>query len=401
MKLKEFEAKKLIQAVGIPTSEGILITSSDQILFFSQEKVFKLQTIVNGRGKAGGILAVKTADEAKSLAVKFLGKKFLDETIKEVLLDEKIVIVKEIYLGITFDTSKRAPVLIIGPGGVDAEELPKQIQLINQDLTWDISKLSLEFISLYLPNKKVQNEFEEIVDKLRKCFGRFDCKMIEINPLVLASDNNLIAVDAIAVLDDDASFRREISFPPRTNNREATSREIAAREIDKDDYRGVAGKTFIDLDGDIGILTSGGGASMTLMDALLKYGGKPANFTEYSGNPPQEKVEKLTRIVLDKENLSGLLVAGVIANFTNIAETLKGVLTVIEEKKPNFPIVIRRAGPHDDEAKKMIEEVRERCGLSIYYFDENTPLTKSAEIMVDLSNKYKNKFNGREQRITA
>ncbi|MDP3989971.1 MAG: ATP citrate lyase citrate-binding domain-containing protein [archaeon] len=389
MKLKEFEAKKLIRAVEIPTSNGFLITSSDQILPFTEEIVFKVQTIANGRGKAGGILTVKTAEEAKSLAAKFLGKKFLNETITEIVLDEKVPIDKEIYLGITFDTSKRSPVLIIGPGGVDAENLPKQIQVINFDSEWDISTLPPEFISSYLPNNQVQTEFQEIVKKLKNCFVRFDCKMIEINPLVLTLNNNLVAVDAVAVLDDDASFRREISFPPRTNNREATAREIAAREIDKDDYRGVAGKTFIDLDGDIGILTSGGGASMTLMDALLKYGGKPANFTEYSGNPPQEKVEKLTRIVLDKENLSGLLVAGVIANFTNIAETLKGVLIVIEEKKPKFPIVIRRAGPHDDEAKKMIEEIRDRLGLSIHYFDENTPLTKSVEIIIQLSNRYK------------
>ncbi|MDP3734723.1 MAG: ATP citrate lyase citrate-binding domain-containing protein, partial [Nanoarchaeota archaeon] len=214
-----------------------------------------------------------------------------------------------------------------------------------------------------------------------------------INPLVITHHNTLVAVDAVAVMDDDARFRRKISFPERTNNRKATAREIAARDIDKHDYRGVAGKTFLDLDGDIAILTSGGGASMTLMDALVDLGGNPANFTEYSGNPPQEKVEKLTRIVLEKENLSGLLIAGVIANFTNIAETLQGIVTVLKEVKPNFPIVIRRAGPYDDEAKKIVLQAKEDYNLDLHFFDEKIPLTKAAEIMVDLSTKYNLKTN--------
>ncbi|HLC52224.1 MAG TPA: ATP citrate lyase citrate-binding domain-containing protein, partial [Candidatus Nanoarchaeia archaeon] len=193
------------------------------------------------------------------------------------------------------------------------------------------------------------------------------------------------------VLDDDARYRWEINFPERTDNRDATAREIAARQIDREDHRGVAGKTFIDLDGDIGILTVGGGASMTLMDTLIQCGGKPANFTEYSGNPPKEKVEKLTRIVLDRENLSGLFVAGVIANFTNIKETLQGTIKVLIEQKTLFPIVIRRAGPHDQEAKEMLEQVKKEFNLDIHYFDETTPMTKAAEIMVELSNQYKEK----------
>jgi citryl-CoA synthetase large subunit len=213
--------------------------------------------------------------------------------------------------------------------------------------------------------------------------------MIEINPLVV-SNKGLVAVDGVVVLDDDAKYRREISFPERTSCRKATSREIAARKIDADDYRGVAGKTFVDLDGDIAILTSGGGASMTLMDSLIECGGKPANFTEYSGNPPQEKVEKLTRVVLDKKGLSGLLVAGVIANFTDIAETLQGVVNVLKEVRPDFPIVIRRAGPNDDIARKVLMDARSKFGLDIHYFDENTPLTKAVEIMIKLSERYKN-----------
>ena len=121
------------------------------------------------------------------------------------------------------------------------------------------------------------------------------------------------------------------------------------------------------------------------MDALIKFGGKPANYTEYSGNPPSEKVEKLARIVMSKPNLSGLLVAGVIANYTNIAETMKGLIVALKEVKPKYPIVVRRAGPFAEQARDMLMEVSKEYGLDIHYFDETIPLTKAAEIIVDLS----------------
>lgn len=386
MKLKEFEAKQLLEKVGISTSWGILIQSLAEIPEFTGPLLLKVQTLAGGRGKAGGVLEVENQAEAREVAQRFLSKNFLGEEIKEILLDEMIQIEKEFYFGIMFDTSNRCPVLIVGKGGVDAEDLPKIITPLNFNGVGDA--LLGDFLSDLSSDV---DKLKEIIKKLVDCFQRFDCRMIEINPLVLTPNQELIAVDAVAVLDDDAQHRREICFSERTNNRKATAREIAAREIDQDDYRGVAGKTFIELGGDIAILTSGGGATMTLMDAFVEYGGKPANFTEYSGNPPAEKVEKLTRIVLDREGLSGLLVAGVIANFTDIAETLRGVLKVLVEKKPKYPIVIRRAGPNDHLAKEMLMKARPEHDLDIHYYGEEIPLTKAVEILVDLSEQYKQK----------
>ena len=397
MKLKEFEAKQLLEAVEITTSKGLVITSIGMIPEFSQNKICKVQTIVNGRGKAGGIKFVANTQEATLFFEKFIGKTFLDENITEILLDEKIEISKELYLGILFDTSKRMPVLVFSKeGGVDIEEIqkntPEKILKIDINYLEGITLGQIELITSNLTySNETKNKIKDIITKLYTCFKEFDCKMIEINPLIITPNNKVIAVDCVAVLDDDAKFIRKIEFPERTDNRIATRREIAAHKIDLDDHRGVAGKTFIDLDGDIAILTSGGGASMTLMDALIEYGGKPANFTEYSGNPPIEKVEKLAKIVLDKENLSGLLIAGVIANFTDIAETLQGIVNILKIKKPTFPIIIRRAGPNDEIAKIMLEKARDEFNLDIHYFDENVPLTKAAKIMVDLSNEYKNK----------
>jgi citryl-CoA synthetase large subunit len=397
MKLKEFEARQLLQAVGIPVSPGQVINQPNQIPNFTEPKMLKVQTLAGGRGKAGGIIIVNNQAEAVQHFPTFLGQEFLGETINEILLTEKVDFIAEYYLGIMFDTSKKCPVLIFSQvGGVDVEEVkrnnPEKIIIKEINYAAGLTQSTIAEIISTLPNQEISDKLTDVIKKLYHCFIKFDCKMIEINPLALTKNNILVALDAVAVLDDDAKNRREVHFTPRTNTRQATAREIAARKIDAEDHRGVAGKTFLDLDGDIAILTSGGGASMTLMDALIESGGKPANFTEYSGDPPTEKVEKLTRIVLDKPNLSGLLIAGVIANFTNIADTLKGVINVLEETKPNFPIVIRRAGPFDQEAKDMVQKAKVDFGFDIHFFDESTPLTKSVEIMLNLSNEYKNKL---------
>ncbi len=411
MKLKEFEAKQLFEKAGIPISKGTLIRTLDDIPQFRGERLLKVQTLAGGRGKAGGVCLVKDAEEARRLASRFLNSTFMGEQITEVLLDEKIAVAKELYLGILFDTSLRQPVFIYSEsGGMNIEELkqqhPEKIKLkkiiYHEGLT---EKIIDELVKGSVLPPKVIPLVREAMKKAYLCFTRFDCRMLEINPLVVTAKskesqshsflgNEIVAVDAVAVLDDEARFRWEIPFPERTNNRPVTEREAAAHLIDKEDYRGVAGKTFVELEGNIAILTSGGGASMTLLDALVAYGGKPANFTEYSGNPPTEKVEKLTRIVLSKENLSGLLVAGVIANFTNIAETLRGVLNVLIEVKPDFPIVIRRAGPHDEEAKAMLLEAKEKYSLDIHYYDEKIPLTQAAKLMVELSEQYRQKKAG-------
>jgi citryl-CoA synthetase large subunit len=384
MKLKEFEAKQLLQAVGIDISKGILVKEVKEVNNIKEVNFpcfVKAQTLANGRGKAGGIIWVNNQEELIKNIKKYLGKKILNEKVTEILVDEAVDSIKELYLGIMFDISKKCPILMFGEGGVNVEENKDTIDKIEINYLEGLKKEKIKDLPLPF----------EIAKKLYDCFVKFDCKMIEINPLILTPSGKYLAVDCVAVLDDDARYRWGINFPERIDNRNSTKREIAAHDIDRNDHRGVAGKTFIDLNGDIGILTAGGGASMTLMDALIQSGGKPANFTEYSGDPPKEKVEKLTRIVLEKENLSGLLIAGVIANFTNINETLQGTVKVLIEKNVKFPVVIRRSGPHDKEAKIMLQEVKKKYGLDIHYFDETTPLTKVAEIIVNLSNKYREK----------
>jgi len=198
-----------------------------------------------------------------------------------------------------------------------------------------------------------------------------------------------MALDAKVKIDDCALDRhKNWSFPPRSApGHSPTEREVEAKKIDENDYRGTAGSAYFDLPGDIAILASGGGGSLTAMDALIAAGGHPANYTEYSGNPPKEKVEKLTQIVLSRENLNGLWIVGAVANFTNIYETLSGFLEALRKvtPKPMYPIVIRRGGPHDKEAFDMLRTVKD---FDFHLYNEETSITKSAKIMADLAQRY-------------
>ena len=396
MKLKEFEGKQLFHEAGINIPKGIVIASAENIPSFNSEMVVKAQTLQGKRNKHNGIIFCKNENEIKSAVQSLLNSTLKEEKVTEVLIEEKINVENEYYLGFFFDTKKRNPVVIISKeGGVDIEEIKENNP--EKVLIKDIDVLE------GLPSWKAREICEEagfggktllkaasLMVQLYCCFKNNDMKMVEINPLVEDKNGDLIAADAVVVLDDDGLKRHKFNFPKRTGLREQTPREIAAKKIDEDDYKGVAGKTFVDLEGDIAVLASGGGASIVAMDALLSYGGKPANYTEYSGNPPLEKVYKLTKIVLNKENLAGCWVVGGTANFTRIDLTLKGFLDALLEIKPRYPIVVRRAGPGDKEAFEMLRKAAEEHNFNIHLYDETVPITLSAKYIVELSEEYKN-----------
>jgi citryl-CoA synthetase large subunit len=170
--------------------------------------------------------------------------------------------------------------------------------------------------------------------------------------------------------------------------RPPTEREIAVKKIDEGEgyYRGTAGK-YIEMDGDVAILFSGGGASIANMDALIKSGCKPANYTEYSGNPPREKVYQLAKIVLSKPGLKGLWIAGGVANFTNVGETFHGIVDALDELKPSYPIVVRRAGPYEKEGMQLMEDCAKRNNLNMRLFGKETSMSETAAVLASMINR--------------
>lgn len=401
MKLYEFEGKQLFKDAGIAVPEGYIVENTTQIQNILHPVVVKAQVLSGKRGKAGLVEIAQTQEEAQILVHAFLQKKHYNETVKKILIEEKCPVKYEYYLAITYDTSLRTPVIILSKyGGIDIEETkqkhPESVVIEAVDILEGVSEEKATALA-------AKADIPQIASLIKKCYELFmekDMKLLEINPLAEVlpgkkslherSEYGLFCLDAKIILDDDALFRQNVSFPLRVGiGREKTEREIAANKINDMDHRGVAGKTYIDLGGDIAILASGGGASITAVDALLSYGARPANYTEYSGNPSPEKVEALTRIVLSKPNLKGLFVVGAKANFTAVNETIAAIVKVIKELKPKYPIVFRRAGPGDKEAKKAVEETKKELHLDIEWYGEETPITVAAKIMAEKSRKYK------------
>ncbi|MBI2021952.1 acetate--CoA ligase family protein [Candidatus Daviesbacteria bacterium] len=382
MILYEHEGKQILfnGGINIPTSQ--LVSSDEEEIIIKLPVVLKAQVLSGKRAEVGGIAIVEDQSKLKGELTELLGSVINKEKVDKVLVEEKIDYQEAFYLSISYDTETRGPILSLSKeGGTGIEEK-------------SVEKFAIDPLNpfLNLPKDLIDIEF---LKKTITIFFDQDLLLLEINPLVKDKSGRLVALDAKLKLDDTALKRHEKdwNFPPRSApGHTPTQNEIEAKKIDAEDYRGTAGSAYFDLDGDIAVLSSGGGVSLTAMDALIASGGKPANFTEYSGNPPKEKVVKLTKIVLSKPNIHGLWVIGtVVANFTDIYETLAGLVEGLRqaqaelETKFNFPIVIRRGGPRDTEAYQMLKKVKD---FNLYLQGEETSITKSAEVMAKLAKEY-------------
>ncbi|MBI2327860.1 hypothetical protein HYU92_06085 [Candidatus Curtissbacteria bacterium] len=440
MKLYEFEGHRIFSKVGIESPFFVVCEDIDQIKQARKRLKFpivaKVQVLAGGRSKGGGIKVCTTEKQLVDFAKSHFDCEFYGEKVRFIILAQKVEIEKEQYISINYDTLTKTPFILFSEGGgVEIEELSKnQPDLIRRiDIDPNLGPSKKELLKNGIPY--------EFAMRLWDAFWRYDCRLVEVNPLAPVKQNVIlegakrpigsrggkdsiaslqndkyryVAVDAKIILDDSGLLRhRDLDVLPKgAISAVPTERELVAKQIDAEDYRGSAGSVFIELDGsprslrsprgeaggeaggearDIAILASGGGASLLVMDAVVAAGGAPANYTEYSGNPPAEKVEKLTKITLSRAGLSGCLVAGAVANFTDIYETLSGFARGLVQikPKPQYPIVIRRGGPRQAEAYEMLEKVAKKEGFDIHLFGPETPISVACEKMVELSEQYK------------
>ena len=370
VRLLEKEAKNLLERYGVPVPDRDTKGPS----------VVKAQLMANNRADMDAISFADTREGAIDIAREMRETEFEGRKPEEVLLEEQIDILKEYYISLLYDTDSRSPTLVFSrEGGTGVEDS-------------DASKLPLQDTSFFrfrqfLSDQGVDsgklNSLASVLRDITECFLEEDARMLEINPLTETEDG-YCAVDAMMELEDEASYRHEHEFPDRdVEGGEKTGRERRAEKIDEDDHRGVAGK-YTELEGDIAMMLAGGGASLTNMDALIEYGGEPANYTEYGGNPPTEKVYRLSKVIMSKPDLNGLWHVGGTANNTDVLKTMKGFVKALREEKPDYPIVVRRDGPHADEAFELLRETREELDLDMKLFRNDTPMTSTAETLMDM-----------------
>lgn len=380
MILYEFEGKQILSQNGISIPKSQLISSKKTEVNIKTPFFAKSQVLSGKRKDVGGIILVKNRDNIKSTINKMIGDRINKEKVENLLIEEKVDFIEEYYISISYDTDFRSLIVTYSEkGGTGIEDRGASIFKVN----------ILNLTVIYPKNQIIKSEIKEFIKKLIVTFLKEDATLVEINPVVVTKSGEIFALDAKIKLDDNALVRhRDRLYKPRSiPGYTPTKNEIAAKKIDEGDYRGTAGSAYFDLDGDIAVLASGGGGSLTAMDALLQLDGKPANYTEYSGNPPKEKVEKLTKIVLGKKGINGLWIVGAVANFTNIFQTLSGFLEALKkiEPKPKYPIVIRRGGPQDKEAFEMLKK---ETDYDFHLYGQEITMTQSAEIMVKLAKKY-------------
>lgn len=409
MKLLEYKGKELLKKSGLDVPKSILVNNKGYSnLSYGKERyheffnahgaaVIKAQVIGGGRGKGGFVFMADNYEKSLAQIDELYSKKYNGHDIDTLLIEEKLDIEKEYFLSISYDTKTRRPMIMFSQeGGVDIENATDTVKTFYPEHVSALTqKEALEiFDNESLSLASATSSWDFIV-KAYACFMAYDCSHLEINPIILTKDGKLYAADAKITIDDGAVPRQEelVDFVEMGDKASFSELEIAARKIDQDDHRGVAGKTFVELDGDIAVLASGGGASLTSMDALIEAGGAPANYTEYSGNPSSDKVQKLTEVTLSKKGLNGCLVIGGTANFTDIFDTLSGFVRGLENlsELPKYPIVVRRAGPRDKEAFEMLKKFGQENNLDLTLFGEETQMSYAAKIMAEKVKEYKRK----------
>jgi ATP-citrate lyase beta-subunit len=403
MLLTEYEAKKLLAQAELEVPEHFLVTSDlvenkdnlqthlNQLNTDNTESKFyvKAQVLHGNRAEQGLVLSATKETVADTITTILEKKDQHGQSISSALVEKAMIIESSIYIALRYDTvTRRLVCLYSDQGGTGMDERGESLQ-----------KISLSVLKQ--PQFFDQNpELLPVVQKLWKTFTENDATLVEINPLA-KTPNQFVCLDAKIELDDTAKFRHTqwSEYPERSAfGRPPTQLERQALQVSRSDHRGVAGESFFELPGgEIGVMASGGGASTLAMDALLAAGVKPANYTEYSGNPTREKVHALTNVVLSIPNLKGLYVVGSNANFTDIYETLAGVVdgllesSYVQESVQNqqpFAILIRRGGPRWQEAFTMVEErlanYIQAKQIKIKLCGPNFPLLDTAQEMKNL-----------------
>ena len=363
MNIHEYQAKELFRQYGVRTLQGVVASNSDEAAKACKELggkiwVVKAQVHAGGRGKGGGIVLCRSADEVYEAANNLIGKNLITpQTAKEgvevrtIYIEEGCNISKELYLGIVLDREKELPVIMASTeGGVEIEEVasknPGKILKVHVDPITGLGDWQARQIAfgLGLEGTQIKN-CAKFMKRLYKLFVDLDCSIVEINPLVVNTDDEIIALDAKINFDSSGLFRhKEIEELRDTNEEEPL--ETRANKV---------GLNYIKLDGKIGCMVNGAGLAMATMDIIKLHGGEPANFLDVGGGADAKQVAEGFKVILSDPEVKAIFVNifGGIMRCDFIAE---GIITAAKEINMNVPLIVRLAGTNVELGKKMLSE---------------------------------------------
>ncbi len=369
MRLYEFESKQLLARSGIRVPRSQLITSASSFSLSEDllPGIVKVQTLSGKRALRGGVQPVDDVDAVRDFAKRFLKQGFGDEPVNRILLEERIDFVAEYFLGITYDSRARKPLLLFSRhGGANIEETARSSpDLVKTQLLppgGDVRTYhAIEWLSEWGFSGKLLMRLAGLVRKMARLFHRYDALLLEFNPLASTAAQDLVVLDCHLDIDDDALKRQSLDFEGLWSRMEGTRQpsefEQQAREIDQLDYRGVAGR-MIEFEGNLGLLIGGGGASLTAFDAVRNSGGTPANYCEIGGNPTVKKVQELTKLLVSRPGVEKLAVIMNVVSNTRSDLVARGVIKGMVEagKDPSRTIaVFRLPGAGEEECRKILK----------------------------------------------
>jgi len=365
LKIHEYQSKKLLNEFGIPVPKSKVSVDKDELLNhfndFGSKAVLKVQVHAGGRGKAGGVKLVDNKEDAVDFADNFFGNLFQtfqtgDDSVivNKILVEEASKIVSEMYLALLVDGSNQSVNIIASPeGGTDIEEVastnPEKIFSLPINTILGPSDFHvreiLDFLSL---EKNLFSQLNKIIRGLYKLYLDKDCSLIEINPLILNEDNEIIALDAKITFDEDALFRNKDIVELRDLSQE-NEVEIKAAEL---------GIKYVQLKGSVGCIVNGAGLAMATMDVIQSTGLNPANFLDIGGGADEDKVSKAMLAVLSDENVKIVLV-NLFGGILRCDVAARGFILALKEFEGTSPkLIIRMQGTNSEEGKRILSETK-------------------------------------------
>ncbi|HVI81311.1 MAG TPA: ADP-forming succinate--CoA ligase subunit beta [Chthoniobacterales bacterium] len=370
MNIHEYQAKELLEKFGVATTRGKVASTPDEAEAIALELgnidlVVKAQVHAGGRGKGtfkngfkGGVHVVKSAKEAREVAEKMLGQTLVTHqtgaagrVVRKVLIAESVEIACEIYFAILLDRAMAAPQVVASTeGGVEIEavaaETPEMIVREPIDPTAGLQPFQTRKLAKELGFKHSQTKAAtKLFDGLYRTFIGCDCSMVEINPLVVTKNGEVLALDAKFNFDDNALYRHpEIAAMRDTAEEDPREVEASKHELN-----------YIGLDGNIACLVNGAGLAMATMDIIKFYGGNPANFLDVGGSATEEQVTEAFKILIADKNVKAILV-NIFGGIMKVDVIANGIINAAKTVKLSVPLVVRLEGTNVGKGKKLLTE---------------------------------------------
>ena len=354
MKLHEYQAKGVFADAGLPVPESTLAETTDEVVAAANDIGYpvavKAQVQVGGRGKAGGIKLVDNDEEAREAADSILGMDLKGLHVDKVLVESAVDFVNELYVGVTMDRTVGKPVAMVSTqGGVNieevAEETPEAIERVHIDPAFGIQPYQArEAVFEAGVDKDVAMDVANVLTTLYNLWDEKDATEIEVNPVMITADDEVVCADAVMNIDEDALFRHPDLAEMED---EAAGDELEAKA---NDY----GFDYVRLSGNVGIIGNGAGLVMTTLDLVDYYGGSPANFLDIGGGAKAERVANALDMVFSDENVDSV-VFNIFGGITRGDEVAKGINEALEsfDEIPK-KVVVRLAGTNAEEGMEIL-----------------------------------------------